>query len=59
MTLEDIYAEHRATGYRGPDHRIGYVYALAKHTGENMIFPYWEIDQDRRCQRGDWSGYAA
>lgn len=39
-------------------------YRLAKHTGENMIFPYWEIDQDRRCRRNGnstvwWPEYAS
>lgn len=59
MTLEEIYADQRATGHRGPDWRIRIVYALAKHTGKDMIFPYWELDQDRRCQSltDDWSGY--
>ena len=44
---------------RGPNEWVGLSYALAKHTGENMIFPYWELDQDRRCQSltDEWSGY--
>lgn len=62
MTLEEIYADRRAKGLCGPDWRIGIAYALAKHTGENQVFPYWELDQDRRCRLDEnsapwWSNY--